>query len=169
MKEPDVVGLLLARRDNYEVRSIKPLHGNLYTVTMQEKEYTAVILLRSFDYYDKRYHLAKLPPSLVVCFEHNTVLPIPALSLRAGNLAKPYDLPLPLELDDLTVRRRSKLAHTVLLGMSLSGMKVAQAIMKDLPETTRRRYTKELKDYGKRKRGKPAGLLPKEKNINGLC
>lgn len=163
MKEPDVLGLLLARRDNYKVRSIKPLHGNLYAVTMQEKDYTAVVLLHSFDYYEKRYHLTKVTPSLAICFEHNTVLPIPTLSLRAGNLAKPYELPLPLELDDLTVRRRSKLAHTVLLGMSLSGMKVAQAIMKDLPETTRRRYTSEIKALGKRKRGKPAGLLPKEK------
>ena len=163
MKEPDVLGLLFARRDNYEVRSVKPLHGNLYTLTMQEKDYTAVVLLRSFDYYEKRYHLAKVPPTLAICFEHNTVLPIPVLSLRAGNLAKPYELPVPIELKDLEASRRSKLAHKVLLGMSLSGMKVAQAIMKDLPETTRRRYTSELKALGKRERGKPAGLLKKEK------
>ncbi len=163
MKETDVVGLLLARRENYEVRSITPFHGNMYHVTMQEQGYTAVVLLSSFDYYDKRYHLGKVVPSLVICFEHNTVLPIPVLSLRVGNLAKPYELPLSVELADLEVKRRSKLAHKVLLGMALSGMKAAQAIMKDLPETTRRRYTHEIKAFGKRGRGKPVGLSPKRK------
>lgn len=160
MKETDVLGLLLARRDNYDISSIRPLHGSMYTITMQEQDYRAVILLTSFDYYTKRYHLAKMLPSLVVCFEHNTVLPIPVLSLRAGNLAKPYELPVSVELPDLEVKRRSKLAHKVLLGMLMSGMKAAQAVLRDLPETTRRRYTSELKTLGKRKRGKPVGLPP---------
>ncbi len=161
MKEVDVIGLLLARRDNYEVGSIKPFHGNMYSITMQSKDYTAVVLLASFDYYKKRYHLAKVLPSLVICFEHNTVLPIPVLSLRAGNLAKPYELPLSIDLPDLEVKRRSKLAHKVLLGMSLSGLRKAQDILRELPETTRRRYTSELKALGKRERGRPVGLPPK--------
>ena len=160
MKEKDVMGLLLARRDNYEVGSIKPFHGNMYTVTMQSKDYKAVVLLASFDYYEKRYHLAKMLPSLVICFEHNTVLPIPVLSLRAGNLAKPYELPLSIDLPDLEVKRRSKLAHKVLLGMSISGLRKAQDILRELPETTRRRYTSELKALGKRGRGRPVGLPP---------
>ena len=166
MKELDVVGLLLARRDNYEVSNIRPLHGNMYSVTMQEQSYLAVVLLSSFDYYEKRYHLAKVLPSLVICFEHNTVLPIPVLSLRAGNLAKPYELPVSVEIPDLEVKRRSKLAHKVLLGMSMSGMKAAQAIVKDLPETTRRRYTSELKALGKRGRGRPVGLPPAQKKVS---
>ena len=160
MNERDVVGLLLARRDNYEVSSMKPFHGNIYTVTMQGKDYIAVVLLTSFEYYEKRYHLAKVLPSLVVCFEHNTVLPIPVLSLRAGNLAKPYELPLSIEIKDLEVKRRSKLAHKVLLGMYMSGMKAAQGIVKALPETTRRRYTSEIKALGKRGRGRPVGVPP---------
>ena len=166
MKELDVVGLLLARRDNYEVSSIRPLHGNLYNVTMQEQGYLAVVLLSSFDYYEKRYHLAKVLPSLVICFEHNTVLPIPALSLRAGNLAKAYELPKDVELSDLEVTRRSKLAHKVLLGMLLSGMKAAQAIVRDLPETTRRRYASEIKALGKRVRGRPAGTPSTQKKVS---
>ncbi len=164
MKEADVMGLLLARRDNYEVSSVKAFHGNVYTVTMQGKDYTAVVLLASFDYYEKRYHMAKvLLPSLVICFEHNTVLPVPVLSLRAGNLAKPYELPLSIDLPDLEVKRRSKLAHKVLLGMSLSGLRKAQDILRELPETTRRRYTSELKALGKRGKGRPAGQPAKIK------
>lgn len=163
MKETDVLGLLLARRENYAVGSIRPFHGNMYHVTMQSQDYTAVVLLTSFDYYEKRYHLGKVLPSLVVCFEHNTVLPVPVLSLRAGNLAKEYELPISVELSDLEVKRRSKLAHKVLLGMSMSGMKAAQAIVRKLPETTQRRYTSEIKALGKRGRGRPVGLQPKIK------
>ena len=162
MKERDVLGLLYARRDNYEVGQITPFHGNMYRVTVKKQDYTAVVLLSSFDYYSKRYHLGKIVPSFVICFEHNTVLPLPVLSLRAGNLAEPYELPLTVELADLAMKRRSKLAHKVLLGMALSGMKAAQVILRDLPETTRRRYTSELKSFGKRGRGKPVGLSPKK-------
>ena len=165
MKELDVLGLLYARRDNYEVGQITPFHGNMYHVTVKGQDYTAVVLLNSFDYYTKRYHLGKIVPSFVVCFEHNTVLPLPVLSLRAGNLAEPYELPLTVELADLVMKRRSKLAHKVLLGMALSGMKAAQAIMRDLPETTRRRYTSEIKAFGKRGRGKPVGLSPQRKDV----
>lgn len=157
MRENDVLGLLLARSENYDVEHITPLHGSLVRLKMQEQDYIAVILLSSFDYYEKRYHLASVNPSLIICFEHNTVLPIPVLSLRSGNLAKAYELPESIELSDLAATRRSKLAHKVLLGMYMSGVKAAQAIVKDLPETTKRRYMSEARALAKRGRGRPVG------------
>ena len=142
MKETDVLGLFLSRRDNYEVSNVKPFHGSMYDVAMNGKSYQAVLLVSSFDYYQKRYHITKHPPTLVVCFEHNTVLPLPVLSLRRGHLADPYELPS--EITDIEGQRRTRLGRKVLLGMYISGMKVAQAIVKDLPRSTRNRYLSEV-------------------------
>ena len=68
MKVSDVMGLFLARRENYKASDIRHLHGDMYSVVMHGKPYRAVVLLASFDYYTKRYHLAKDAPDLVICF-----------------------------------------------------------------------------------------------------
>ena len=161
MKVSDVMGLFLARRENYKASDIRHLHGDMYALAMHGKTYTAVVLLASFDYYAKRYHLAKDAPDLVICFQHNTALPISALAMRDGEIAAPYELPS--AITDITVQRVSKLGHKVLLGMYLSGMRLAQDIVKYLPDTTRKRYLVEAEAYGKRKRGKPVGLPPVKK------
>ena len=156
MKELDVLRMFVARTDNYAVSHLSFLHGRLYQVTMQGESYTAVVLISSFAYYEKRYHIAKRRPTLVICFEHTTVLPVKVLSMRAGNLAEPYELPQ--EITDLERQRRGKLGSQVLLGMYISGMKVAQTIINDLPDTTRKRYLKKVEALGKRKRGRPVGV-----------
>ena len=131
---------------------------------MQGTPYTAVVLLKSFDYYTKRYHLAKEKyQRSLICFQHNTVLPIRALALREGEITEPYELPT--EITDLQTQRATKRGHKVLMGMYLSGMRVAQDMVKALPATSRKRYLKEAESYGKRARGKPVGLKPKKARI----
>src|SRR5690348_3729893 len=93
MKELDVLRLLLARRDNYSIADIEHLQGRVYSLTMNGEHHNAVILSSSFEFYELRYHLASELPSLVVCFVHDTVLPMKVLSLRVGKLAEPYELP----------------------------------------------------------------------------
>ena len=163
MKVTDVMGLFLARRENYNVSDIRHLHGDMWHVTMEGKPYTAVVLLKSFEYYEKRYHLAKEVPTLVLCFQHNTALPIHALALREGEFTKPFELPT--EITDIEVQRVTKQGHKVLLGMYLSGMKIAQDMVRNLPPTTRKRYLSEAETYGKRTRGKPVGLKPRKSRI----
>src|SRR5579859_3917705 len=158
MNELDVLRMLLARRENYAITSVTALQGRLYHVVMRGEPYMAVILCSSFDFLRKRYHIAKDVPTLVICFEHTTVLPVKVLSMRAGNLAEPYELPQ--EITDLKRQRRGKLGSQVLLGMYISGMKMAQTIINDLPDTTRKRYLKKVEALGKRKRGRPVGLPP---------
>ena len=159
MNVSEVLGLFLARRENYSVSTIRHLHGDMYSLVMDGQSYTAVVLLKSFDYYVKRYHLAKNVPTLVICFQHNTALPIHALAMLDGEITKPFELPS--EITDIEVQRVTKLGHKVLLGMYLSGMKLAQDMVKHLPDTTRKRYVREAETYGKRTRGKPVGLPPK--------
>ncbi len=159
MKETDVLGLFLSRRDNYDVSHVAPFHGHLYDVAMKGTAYKAVLLVSSFDYYERRYHLATTPPTLVICFEHTTVLPLPVLSMRRGHFAEPYELPS--EITDIKEQRWTRVGHRVLLGMYLSGMKAAHALVKELPPSTRNRYLSKVKTLSKRTRGRPVVIEKK--------
>jgi hypothetical protein len=155
MQHGDIFNLFLARRDNYNVTSITRVRGG-YDIVMNGEHYRAVVLPTSFSFYERRYHLAKRVPSLVICFEHNTVLPIHTLSLRAGNLAQPYELPT--SITDIEHQRASKTGARVLLGMYLSGMRVAQTLISELPTTSKKRYLQKAQALSKRTRGRPVAL-----------
>lgn len=156
MKELDVLRALMARMDNYAISSIKPIRGRLWSVVMDNEHYNAVVLVHSFEYYEKRYHVAMQKPTLIICFVHDTVVPVPVLSMRAGNYAKAYELPT--EIDDIEQQRWSKLGSRVLLGMYISGVRLAQTMMKELPVSTRNRYLQKVEELGRRKRGRPVGV-----------
>jgi hypothetical protein len=160
MKELDVVRQVMARADNYAITSIKPAYGRLWSVVMHNEQYNAVVLVHSFEYYERRYHVAKQKPTLVLCFTHDTVVPVPVLSMKAGNYAEAYGVPE--EIDDVAEQRWSKTGAQVLLGMYISGVRLAQTIVKELPPSTRNRYLQRVEDLGKRKRGRPVGLEKKE-------
>jgi hypothetical protein len=72
MNELDVFRLLLARRDNYDISEIAHISGRAYSLVMEGRRYTAVVLSNSFDFYQLRYHIAKRVPDLVICFTHDT-------------------------------------------------------------------------------------------------
>jgi hypothetical protein len=154
MNELDVFRLLLARRNNYDISEIEHTSGRSYTIVMNGRRYNAVVLPNSFAFYEKRYHIAKVIPTLVICFTHDTALPVPVLSMKAGKIALPYDLPSGIT-DVEAQRHRSKTGSQVLLGMYLCGMKEAQMIVNELPTTSRKRYIERARQLGKRKRGRP--------------
>jgi hypothetical protein len=161
MEERDVLHMLLARADNYGISDVQPIRGRLYSVIMNGERYTAVVLVHSFAYYEKRYHISLNKPTLIVCYVHDTVVPIPVLSTRAGNFAQAYELPA--EIEDIQTQRSSKIGAQVLLGMYISGVRLAQAIIKELPVSTRNRYLQKVEALGRRKRGRPVGLEQKRK------
>jgi DUF917 family protein len=115
MTELDVLRLLLARRENYSITDIQHISGRAYSIVMRGKMYNAVILPNSFSFYELRYHIAKRLPDLIVCFTHDTVVPITCLSLKAGRIALPYDLPAHIRNVE-TQRRGCKVGSQVLLG-----------------------------------------------------
>jgi hypothetical protein len=157
MTENDVLRLFLARRENYGVVAHSHQKGRVYEVVMNDESYHAVVLISSFAYYELRYHIAMNQPTLVICYEHTSVLPIPVLSLRAGNLAKAYELPE--TITDVAAQRFTRTGSQVLLGQYMCGVKAAQTLInKELPATTRKRYLARAKQLGKRRRGKPVGL-----------
>ncbi len=159
MNELDVFRLLLARRDNYDISEIVPIGGRAYAIVMQGQRYTAVVLSTSFQYYELRYHIAKHLPDLVICFSHDTVLPIPVLSMKASRLAKPRELPTGITNMEKQ-RHRSKIGSQCLLGAYLCGLKSAQDIIhhKDFPPRSRRRYIERARELGRRRPGRPVSI-----------
>jgi hypothetical protein len=185
MKETDdVLRVLLARRDNYQVTHISFIKGRMYRVVMAGEHYNAVVLTTSFQYYEMRYHLAgqrqrkkkgKKPvagedleivldvetdksklPTLIICSVHDTVVPIKVLSVERGNLAQPYELPE--DIFDVAEQRRTRTGSQVLIGQYLCGIKRAQTLVAELPETTRKRYLSKVRALNKREQGKPVNL-----------
>ena len=159
MNELEVFRLLLARRDNYHISEIRHTGGRAYSLIMEGRTYRAVILSRSFDFYEMRYHLGKRVPDLVICFQHDSVLPIEVLSLKSSRKADAYELPAHITNVEQQ-RHRSKVGSQVLLGMYLCGMRDAQKIIhhKDFPKTTRKRYLQRAKELSNRRPGRPVGI-----------
>lgn len=153
MKEIDILRMFEARSDNYSVSSVSHVRGRAYFVIMAGKHYNAVVLLNSFQYYELKYHIAKNQPTLIICYQHNTVVPIPVLSLKAGRHAKPYELPE--EITDVEEQRFTMTGCRVLLGMYISGVRFAQDLIKSLKPTTKARYLQKAKDLSVRRRGRP--------------
>lgn len=160
MTELEVFRLLLARRDNYHISEIHHISGRAYSLIMGGRTYRAVILSRSFDFYEMRYHLGKRVPDLVICFTHDTVIPVTCLSLKASRIAMPLDLPAHITNVEAQ-RHRSKTGSQVLLGMYLCGMQDAQRIIhhKDFPKTTRKRYLQRAKELSNRRPGRPVNSV----------
>jgi uncharacterized protein YqiB (DUF1249 family) len=154
MTELEVFRLLLARRENYGISEIVPISGRTYSLTMKQTAYTAIIVTNSFDFYQLRYHLAKHVPTLIICFSHDSVVPVTCLSLKAGRIALPYDLPAHIRNVEQQ-RHGSKVGSQVLLGMYLCGMQDAQKLVNKLPDRTRRRYLQRARELSNRKPGRP--------------
>jgi len=158
MSELDVLYLFLARVDNYEVSNVAHVKGRMYRIRMNGRDYSAVVLSTSFQFYEKRYHLAKQRPDLVICFVHDTVLPVAVLSMKAGRLAQKYDLPAQIT-DVEKQRHRSKIGSQCLLGMYLCGMREAQDLVDKFEPRTKRRYIERARLLGKRQRGRPVNSI----------
>jgi len=167
MNEMEVFGLLLARRDNYHVDEIHHISGRAYSITIAGRTYRAIIVTRSFDFYEMRYHLGKRVPDLIICYQHDTVVPIAALSLKASRIANPYELPAHITNVEQQ-RHHSKVGSQVLLGMYLCGMRDAQKIIhhKDFPPRTRRRYLQRARELGRRKPGRPVDTQQSKNKVS---
>jgi hypothetical protein len=161
MNESEVFRLLLARRENYSINEIAHMSGRAYSVIMDGQRYNAVVLSNSFEFYEKRYHLAKKIPNLVICFKHDTALAVKCLSLKSGRIAEPFELPDPIKNVEAQ-RHRSKIGSQVLLGMYLCGMRTAQVLISEFMPTTRKRYIERAKELSKRKPGRPVGTQQKQ-------
>jgi hypothetical protein len=154
MTEREVLNLLLARRDNYDITEIRHVFGRAYSLVMNNRELIALVLPRAFDFYEMRYHLCKELPDMVICHQQDTVLAMACIDLKSGRIAEPYALPNKIRNVE-EQRHRSKTGSQCLLGMLMCGVKMAHSILDRLPATTAKRYRARAKALSKRRPGKP--------------
>jgi hypothetical protein len=84
---------------------------------------------------------------------HDTVLAQNVLELRTGRHYKPYEEPLQKPL-----ARNSRYASLIVVGQLLAGDDSAWQRLKDYPESTRYRYLASVKQFSKRRQGKPLAV-----------
>lgn len=163
--ELDVLRLLLARRANYGITDIQFIGGRAYSIVMGGETHMAILVSNAFDYYAMRYHLCEEIPTLVVCYEHDAVVPIECLTLKSGHIGKPHDLPAQIKNVEAQ-RHRSKPGSQILLTMYLCGMKEAMKIVDKLPPRSRRRYLQRARELGLRQPGRPVSIQPARSKIS---
>lgn len=150
-----VAGLLYAHLDALRgVEIAGPGNARLsYRVRIDGRDYYAVCLVKSSDYWYHRLHLTAPGVSLVVCHRHDTVLAVDTLELQSGRHYKPYEEPL-----QKPATRNNRFAALIVVGQLLAGDDRAWQRLKDYPESTRYRYLAHVKDYSKRRSGKPLAV-----------
>lgn len=152
LSRQDTKNLLLAQLRGLDLQ-VKAVYGDwLLSIEVEGKQYTAVILATSFEYWRKRYHLARNPPGLVICYQHDTCVNVPVLSLHDGTLYAPCHFPAWFGSYDGRFTRRGK---QVFLGALLSGVASAYDELDRLPRSTQYRYHHDLKMFRRHKRGRP--------------
>jgi len=114
-----------------------------------------VALVRSSDYWEYRLHLQRGAIDLVVCYRHDSVVPVHVLALEDGRAYEPEDLPGKYTTLDAVKAEHSRYAAKVLVGALLCGKKAAHDLLLAMPESTRRKYEAKMHHYQRRQRGRP--------------
>jgi hypothetical protein len=135
-------------------------HGTAFSALLNGKPVHGVTLVRSSDFWKYRLHLRskqQSPVGLVVCYRHDSVVPVHVLALEDGRDYEPEDLPGKYSSLDAVIAEHSRHAAKVMLGALLCGLKSAHDALgdEDMPESTRRKYEAKMHMYQRRRQGRP--------------
>jgi len=115
-------------------------------------------LTRSSEYWSYRLHLQRTTPGLIVCYRHESVVPVHMLALEDGRDYDPEDLPGKYATLEAVKAEHSRYAAKLFLGALLCGKKTAHDLLLKMPESTRRRYEYRMHTYQRRARGRPLNV-----------
>jgi hypothetical protein len=131
-------------------------HGLAFSALLNGNTVRGVALVRSSDYWEYRLHLRRQSPiGLVVCYRHDSVVPVHVLALEDGRDYEPEDLPGKYSSLDAVIAERSRYAAKVFLGALMCGKKAAHDQLLAMHESTRRKYEAKMHHYQRRERGRP--------------
>lgn len=132
--------------------------GLAFSALLNNKPVRGVALVQSSDFWKYRLHLStkrQPTPGLLVCYRHDSVVPVYVQALEDGRLYDPEDLPGKYTTIDEVAAQHSASAAKVLLGALLCGKKAAHDILLAMPGSTRRKYEAKMHHYQRRGRGRP--------------
>ncbi|HEV2582821.1 MAG TPA: hypothetical protein VGT44_18325, partial [Ktedonobacteraceae bacterium] len=104
--------------------------------------------------------LARSAVEVLVCYRHDSVLPIPVVELESGNTDRPHEFPHVFTSYEEAYHSRSKTGRLTIVGGLLCGVQRAYDLLETLPESTRRKYETSAHQYQKRRRGRQLALMP---------
>jgi hypothetical protein len=131
------------RRSNYRY---------IVTDQQQKKEYTALVLPSSFDFYEYRINLRKRRIDLLIVERHNAVVPIRVVSLSQVEDYPPLHVPV---LTRSKAKRRNHEEKGLLLSKLILNFESAERELAMLDPRTRRRYRAEMREYLHARIGRP--------------
>jgi hypothetical protein len=122
-----------------------------------------IVLVRSSDFWEYRLHLARTPLDLVVCYRHDTLLPVTVVELETGKHYRPHDYPHQFTSFEQAYQSRSRVGRLIIVGGLLCGVQRAYDLLDALrqagKESTRRTYENSAHAYQKRRRGRQLSIL----------
>ncbi|HVB20388.1 MAG TPA: hypothetical protein VNG51_00395 [Ktedonobacteraceae bacterium] len=135
-------------------------HGNAFSALLNGKRQPVqgVVLVRSSDYWEYRLHMQRSSVGLVVCYRHDSVVPVHVLALEDGRDYECEDLPGKYASLDVVRAERSRHAAKVFLGALLCGKKAAHDLLLNMDESTRRKYEARMHRYQRRQPGRPLAV-----------
>ena len=110
-----------------------------------------LVLVRSSDYWTRRVHLQKHNLTLLLVWKHDSIIPLPVLSLCDGHwhAARTNTKPRPI---------RNRYTAPLLLGELLCGNQRAYDELEHLPDPTKYRYLKRVHELMHREKGRPLAV-----------
>ena len=116
------------------------------------REYTAMVLPCSFDFYEYRLNKGARRIDLLIVQRHNAVVPVRVLSLEQVTSYAPLDTPA---IERTSRKRRNHEETMLLVSKLLLNFESAHEELAAMPARTRQRYMQRCEDYLRAKIGRP--------------
>ena len=129
-------------------------HGTGFLATYAGQMARGMALVRSSDFWHYRLHLARFSLDLIVCYRHDTVLPVTVVEIETGKHYQPHEYPHQFTSFEDAYQARSQTGRLTIVGGLLCGVQRAYDLVAVLPESTRRKYENSAHAFQKRRRGR---------------
>jgi len=132
-----------------DITDLKKLGKYTYQLRRDGESHRAIVLSRSWDYWEYRLSNSAPAISLVICSKHDSCLPVSVLEVgSSGYTYGPRDLPL----DHDKHAKRTRKTALVFLGALLCGDQQAFDALSRMHPSSQKRYRRRLNDLLSKKR-----------------
>lgn len=133
---------------------LEKLTNYRYVVRDQDtdREYTAMVLPCSFDFYEFRLNRGTRRIDLLIVARHNAVVPVRVVALEQVTSYAPLDAPV---IDRPDRKRRNHEETMLLVSKLLLNFESARDELAAMPDRTRQRYIERCASYLKPRMGRP--------------
>jgi len=138
--------------------------GSAFTCGYRGSAARGIVLVRSSDFWEYRLHLARAgAPGIVVCYRHDTCLPVPVIELESGHQYRTHEYPRQFSSFEDAYTSRTRAGRLTIVGGLLCGMQAAYDLLAQLrqggKESSARKYENGAHEYQKRRPGRQVATI----------